>query len=83
MACPLGPRCGNKEGGRSGSLRKPGRRQFGIANRMLDRFVAQIGLDRAGIDAVVGQLEPTGMAQHVGWTFISNPADSPARSSIA
>jgi ribulose 1,5-bisphosphate carboxylase large subunit-like protein len=41
------------------------RRQLGIAHCMLDRLMAQIGLDHTGIDAVVGQLEPTGMAQHV------------------
>ena len=32
---------------------------------MLDRLVAKIGLDRSGIDAVVGQLEAAGVAQHV------------------
>ena len=32
---------------------------------MLDRLVAKIGLDRPGIDAVVGQLEATSVAQHV------------------
>ena len=32
---------------------------------MLDRLVAEIGLDRSGIDAVVGQLEAAGVAQHV------------------
>jgi hypothetical protein len=29
---------------------------------MLDRLVAEIGLDRSGIDAVVGQLEAAGVA---------------------
>ena len=32
---------------------------------MLDRRVAEIGLDRPGIDAVVSQLEAASMAQHV------------------
>jgi hypothetical protein len=32
---------------------------------MLDRLVAKICLDRSGIDAVVRQLKPAGMAQHV------------------
>ncbi len=32
---------------------------------MLDRLVAKIGLDRSGIDAVVGQLEAAGVAQHM------------------
>ena len=27
--------------------------------------MTEIGLDRSGIDAVVGQFEPTGVAQHV------------------
>ena len=31
---------------------------------MLDRLVAEVGLDRPGIDAVVGQLEAA-VAQHV------------------
>ena len=32
---------------------------------MLDRLVAKVGLDRSGIDAVVGQLEAASVAQHV------------------
>jgi hypothetical protein len=32
---------------------------------MLDRFVAEIRLDSPGVDAIVRQLEPTGMPQHV------------------
>ena len=32
---------------------------------MLDRPVAKIGLDCSGIDAVIGQLEAAGVAQHV------------------
>jgi hypothetical protein len=32
---------------------------------MLDRLVAEIGLDGPGIDAVVSQLEAAGVAQHV------------------
>jgi hypothetical protein len=32
---------------------------------MLDRLVTKIGLDCSGIDAVVGQLEAAGVAQHV------------------
>jgi hypothetical protein len=39
---------------------EPRRRQLGVAHRVLDQLVADIGLDRTGIDAVVGQLEPTG-----------------------
>jgi len=44
------------------------RGQIGIAHRMLDRFVSQIALDRAGIDAVVCQLISAGVAQHV-WVY--------------
>ena len=32
---------------------------------MLDRLVAEIGLDRSGIDPIIGQLEAAGVAQHV------------------
>ena len=32
---------------------------------MLDRLVAEVGLDGPGIDAVVSQLKPAGVAQHV------------------
>ena len=41
------------------------RRQFGITNRMLDRFMPEIGLDRAGIDALGRQLKSAGVPQHV------------------
>ena len=41
------------------------RRQFGITNRVLDRFMPEIGLDRAGIDALVRQLKSAGVPQHV------------------
>jgi hypothetical protein len=43
---------------------EPSRCQLGVTHRMLDRLVAEIGLDRSGIDAVVGQFEVTGMPQH-------------------
>ena len=42
-----------------------GRRQLGVAHRVLDVLVAEIGLQRAGIDAVIGELETAGVAQHV------------------
>jgi hypothetical protein len=32
---------------------------------MLDRFVPEVGLDRPGIDALVGQLKTAGVPQHV------------------
>ena len=42
-----------------------GRRQLGVAHRVLDVAVAQIGLQRAGIDAVIGELEAACVPQHV------------------
>jgi hypothetical protein len=44
---------------------EPIRRQRGIPRRRIDRAMAQIGLERAGIDALVGQGVPAGMPQHV------------------
>ena len=41
-------------------------RQSGVANRGHDRAVAEIGLDGARVVAVVGELEPAGVPQHVG-----------------
>ena len=48
---------------------KPGRRELGVAHRVLDRFVAEIGLDRTGIDAIIRQLKSTGMAEHMRVDF--------------
>src|SRR5262249_2355907 len=42
------------------------RRQGRVADRGHNRSVAEIGLDGASVVAVVGELEPAGMAQHVG-----------------
>src|SRR5262249_4732837 len=42
------------------------RRQGRVADRGHDRPVAEIGLDGASVVAVVGELEPAGMPQHVG-----------------
>jgi hypothetical protein len=42
------------------------RRKLGVADRVPNVLVAEIGLDRPGIGAVVGQLEAAGVAQHVG-----------------
>ena len=39
--------------------------QFGIAHRVHDVAVAEEVLQRPSIDAVVGELEAAGMAQHV------------------
>src|SRR5262249_36935583 len=45
---------------------EPVRRQGRVADRGHDRSVAEIGLDGASVVAVVGELEPAGMPQHVG-----------------
>jgi hypothetical protein len=42
-----------------------GRRQLGIAHRVLDVLVAEIRLQRTGIDAVIGELEAACVPQHV------------------
>jgi hypothetical protein len=42
---------------------KARRREFGIANGVLDRLVAQIALDGARIDAVVRQFVAAAMPQ--------------------
>src|ERR1700730_18441095 len=44
---------------------EPVRRQLGVANGVLDVLVAQVGLQRARVAAIIGELEPTGVAQHV------------------
>ena len=44
---------------------EPSRCQLGVTHGMLDRLVTEIGLDRPSIDAVIGQLKPAGVAQHV------------------
>ena len=41
-------------------------RQSRIPDRGHDRAVAEIGLDGASVVAVVGELEPAGVPQHVG-----------------
>ena len=43
---------------------EPRRRQFCVAHGVLDRLVTQIALDRARIDALIGQFVAAG-AQHV------------------
>src|SRR5215471_4568987 len=41
------------------------RRQLSIADRVLDVAVPEVGLKGAGIDSLIGQLIPAGVAQHV------------------
>ena len=45
------------------------RRRLGVAHRVLDVAVPEVRLQRAGIDAVIGQLEAAGVAQHVRMHF--------------
>jgi hypothetical protein len=45
---------------------KPVRRQGRVADCGHDRSVAEIGLDGASVVAVVGELKPAGVPQHVG-----------------
>jgi hypothetical protein len=40
-------------------------RHFGVLDRVLDVLVAQVVLQGPRVVAVVGQLEPAGMAKHV------------------
>src|SRR5262249_32410240 len=53
----------------------------GISHRMHDVAVAQEVLQRAGVDAIVGELEAAAMAQHVRMNWegqfgqLPNPAD--------
>lgn len=42
------------------------RSQVGIPHGMLDLLVAQVLPDRPGVVPIVRQLEPAGVAQHVG-----------------
>src|SRR5262245_46103946 len=44
---------------------EPGRRQLGVAHRVLDVAVPEISLQRAGIDAPIGQLVPASVSQHM------------------
>jgi hypothetical protein len=44
---------------------KPIRRQLGVSHRVLDVLVPEIVLQRAGIDALVRQLETAGVSEHV------------------
>ena len=40
--------------------------KLGVPDRVLDVLVSQVMLDRPGVVAVVGELETTGVAEHVG-----------------
>jgi hypothetical protein len=39
---------------------------FGVSDRMLNVFVPEVMLQGPRVVAIVGELEPTGMAKHVG-----------------
>src|SRR5262249_42684024 len=44
---------------------EPGRRQFGVAHRVLDVLVAEVGLERSRVDAAIGEMKPASMPEHV------------------
>src|SRR5262245_63925788 len=46
-------------------LFEPVGRHIGVPDRMLDVLVPQVVLQRPRVVAIVGELEPTGMAKHV------------------
>jgi len=56
--CPLGSI--------SKKFLEPLQRQGGVARRILDVAVAEIGLDRPRVVAVIGELVAAGMSWHVG-----------------
>jgi hypothetical protein len=41
-------------------------RHFGVPDRVLNVFVPKVVLQGSRVVAIIGQLEPAGMAQHVG-----------------
>ena len=41
-------------------------RQFGVPDRALDVLVPEVVLQGPRVVAIIGQLEPAGMAKHVG-----------------
>jgi hypothetical protein len=45
---------------------EPTRRQGSVAGRRVDGAVAGVGLQRSGIDALIGQRVTAGMPKHVG-----------------
>ena len=47
--------------------------QLCVANRMSDVLVPEVVLKRAGVVPVVGELEPAGVAEHVGVDGEANP----------
>ena len=55
---------------------EPLRRQGGIARRILNIAMPEIGLDRARVVAVIGELVAAGMAQHVGVRLDAQIGDS-------
>jgi len=52
------------------------RRQLGIAHRVLDVLVAEVGLQGARVVALIGQSEAAGMTQHVRMRFERQPGGS-------
>ena len=63
---------------------EPGRRQLGVAHRMLDVAMPELGLQRTGIDALVRQLVAAGVPKHVGVDRKTEPGcDAEPRDQLA
>ena len=58
---------------------EPLRREFGVAHGVLDVLVPEVVLDRAGVVAVVRELVPAAVAEHVGMDGKPNADSSPVR----
>src|SRR5262245_4945084 len=60
-------RCASRPEVRSASPKvlEPVRRQFGIPDRVLNVLVPEVVLQGPGVMAIVGELEPSGVAKHV------------------
>jgi hypothetical protein len=57
---------------------EPGRRQFGVADGMLDVPVAEIGLQRPRVVALIGERIPAGVPQHMRMRLVGE-LGGPAR----
>src|SRR5262245_22040974 len=70
------PRCPRSKRSASPKVLEPVGRQFGVPDRVLDVLVPEVLLQGPRIVAIVGELEPTGMA---GWIGNGSLAASPRR----
>jgi len=53
---------------------EPGWCQLGVANRVLDVLVPEVGLERARVPAGIRLVESTGVSKHVGVGFDLEPS---------